>query len=122
MNISTAAAEAPADGADNLTAGQRIWLEHIRRCEKQGLKFSAYCAREGLSTTALYAVRKVLRAKGAIADVPSACSAPRFASVQLSHAAASLTLEALLPNNVQVRVSGSDASQLSAVLSTLARL
>ena len=48
--------------------------------------------------------------------------AAAFAAVRLSQPSASLTLEALLPNHVQVRISCDDATQTSALIVALSRL
>ena len=106
-----------------LTTKQGGWLEHIRRCESQGLSFPKYCEREGLNVNQLYAARRVLIDKGCLpGKEPTVCEAPRFAAVRLSQPNASLTLEVLLPNHVQVRISCDDAAQTCAVIVALSQL
>ena len=106
-----------------LTRTQRRWLEHIGKCDEEGLSYQAYCVREGLGVKGLYAARKKLAAKGLL---PSkrvvASSPPRFAAVRLSQPAASVSFEALLPNGVQVRLSCADTATAVPFIGALSRL
>jgi hypothetical protein len=122
MDKPTAAGDVNRDGQDGLTKGQQVWLEHIQRCEAQSLLFSKYCAREGLSAKALYAVRKVLQAKGALPGRPTKDEPPRFAPVRLSQPSATLSSDILLPSGVQMRVSCRDVEQVAQLAAALARL
>ena len=47
-----------------LTAAQRVWLEHLKRCEAQRCSSAAYAREHGLSVTALYSARKELTQRG----------------------------------------------------------
>jgi hypothetical protein len=99
-----AKSEGSRDGT-GLTPAQRSWLEHIRQCEAEGLTYKAYCQREGLKVGGLYAARKVLRGHDdAQASWAASGSPPRFAAVRLSHPDEGGTVEVLLPNGVQMRV------------------
>ena len=107
----------------NLTPTQRRWLRHIRRCDEEGLSFQVYCTREGLGVKGMYAARKTLVSKGCLPAKNVASSPPpRFAAVRLSRPNAAVTLEALLPNQVQVRLSCDNASDAARLIESLARL
>ena len=113
-------------GSENevgLTTKQRAWLAHIERCASEGSSFQKYCEREGLNVKRLYAARRVLIEKGCLpGKATTVGEPPRFAAGRLSQPSASLTLEALLPNHVQVRISCDDATQTSALIVALSRL
>jgi len=63
-----------------LTAGQQIWLMHLKRCEAQGVSSVAYALEHGLSVRALYGARKELTQRGVFhtggAAAPMASQAP----------------------------------------------
>ena len=111
-----------------LTPKQRDWLKHIRQCDEEGLTLQAYCTREGLGVKGMYAARKILIVKGrlpvkrAVPAPSAAATPPRFAAVRLSQPNAAVTIEALLPNQVQVRVSCHNASAATSLIESLARL
>lgn len=106
-----------------LTRTQRQWLKHIRRCNDEQLSYQAYCLREGLGVKGLYAARKQLVAKGVLPSTRGVSAVPpRFAAVRLSQPSASLTLEALLPNGVQVRLGCADVASSVPLIDALARL
>lgn len=106
-----------------LTPAQREWLGHIRRCEEEGLTYKAYCQREGLQVGGLYAARKVLRGFGCAPAQPApSISPPRFAAVRLAHAPVAGTLEVMLANGVQMRVSLSSIEDIARLVQDLSRL
>jgi len=47
-----------------LTARQRVGLEHLEACAKEGVSVRAYAQRRGLSAQNLYQLATVLRSKG----------------------------------------------------------
>ena len=106
-----------------LTPAQRAWLGHIRRCEEEGLTYKAYCQREGLKVGGLYAARKVLRGFGCAPAQPApSTSPPRFAAVRLAHAPVVGTLEVMVANGVQMRVSLSSVEDIARLVQDLSRL
>ncbi|MGH8217726.1 MAG: hypothetical protein ACREUT_04045 [Steroidobacteraceae bacterium] len=61
---------------EELTAGERRYLEHVRRAQSQGMGLSAYCRSIGLNPFALYSMRRQLRRKGVLGPAGSQ-EAPR---------------------------------------------
>lgn len=49
---------------DELTGGERRYLEHERRAREKGLALSQYCRSIGLSAYSLYSMRRQMREKG----------------------------------------------------------
>lgn len=125
MAVKEEDAAGTGDGRDEtgLTPAQREWLGHIRRCDEEGLTYKAYCRREGLRVGGLYAARKVLRGfdHGTAHPVPST-SPPRFAAVRLAHGPVTGTLEVMLANGVQLRVSLSSVEDITRWVQALSRL
>ena len=114
-----------AGGRDEsgLTPAQRSWREHIQRCEDEGLTYKAYCQREGLKVGGLYAARKVLRGNLRAEPSPSpSTSPPRLSAVRLAHAEVAGTVEVLLANGVQLRVSLSSVEDVTRLVQSLGRL
>ena len=109
--------EAKANGGrdeNGLTPAQRTWLDHIRQCETEGMTFAAYCSREGLPVSGLYAARKTLREKGTVArdGKRRRGSPPRFAAVRLAHRDDVGTVEVLCPDGVQMRITLHDVDRV----------
>ena len=50
-----------------LTARQRVGLEHLEACAQEGVSVRAYARRRGLSEQNLYQLATVLRSKGVVA-------------------------------------------------------
>jgi hypothetical protein len=123
-STSNGAGEAGGGRDDSgLTPAQRAWRDHIRRCEEEGLTYKAYCQREGLKVGGLYAARKVLRGADSGGAVPTPpTSPPRFAAVRLAHADAPGTVEVLLTNGVQLRVSLASVEAIGRLVQELGRL
>ena len=64
----------------SLTERQRFWYKHLQQALEQPLSLTEYAHRQGLSVSALYSAKGILKAKGVLADevaVPSA----RFSAV-----------------------------------------
>ena len=102
-----------------LTERQRYWLEHIQACEASGKGASAYAAEHGFRVGAMYAGKKMLVRKGALAGAQSS----RFQRVQTAAVTADQRWRIQLPNGVSVDFSGAvDAGPLSTVLNTAAHL
>jgi len=59
---------------EELTAGERRYLEHARRAQGAGLPLSEYCRSSGLSPNSLYSMRRQMREKGIL---PAASLAKR---------------------------------------------
>ncbi len=60
---------------EELTSGERRYLEHARRAENQSLPLSEYCRSMGLSPHTLYSMRRQMRRKGVLAPVVRAGAA-----------------------------------------------
>ena len=52
---------------EELTEGERRYLEHVRRARSQGMGLSRYCRSVGLNPFALYSMRRQMRRKGILA-------------------------------------------------------
>jgi transposase-like protein len=60
---------------EELTAGERRYLEHVRRAGSQGMELSQYCRSVGLNPFSLYSMRRQMRRKGLLAPAQQAASA-----------------------------------------------
>ena len=60
-----------------LTEKQQFWLSHVQACDESGQSMRAYADANGLSVTALYNWKSVLRGKGAL-DAPVRSSGKLF--------------------------------------------
>ncbi len=49
---------------EELTAGERRYLEHVRQARSQGVGLSQYCRSVGLNPFSLYSMRRQMRRKG----------------------------------------------------------
>ena len=49
---------------EELTAGERRYLEHVRQARSQGMGLSQYCRSVGLNPFSLYSMRRQMRRKG----------------------------------------------------------
>ena len=56
---------------EELTAGERRYLEHVERARNRGLVLSDYCRSIGLNPFALYSMRRQLRRKGKLPPAPA---------------------------------------------------
>ena len=108
--------------ATHLTNSQRGWLEHIQRCEGEGLPVSQYCTRERLNVKALYAARRALQTKGLVAAPKTSGSRQRFVPVRLPRPSAHVPTELVLPNGFGVRVTCADVEQVARLVHALGRL
>ncbi|MGH8295150.1 MAG: transposase, partial [Steroidobacteraceae bacterium] len=61
---------------EELTAGERRYLEHVHRASETGVTLSQYCRSVGLNPFALYSMRRQMRRKGTL---PPAQGIPRRA-------------------------------------------
>ena len=52
---------------EELTEGERRYLEHVRRARSQGMGLSQYCRSVGLNPFSLYSMRRQMRRKGILA-------------------------------------------------------
>ena len=52
---------------EELTEGERRYLEHVRRARSQGMGLSQYCRCLGLNPFSLYSMRRQMRRKGILA-------------------------------------------------------
>lgn len=102
-----------------LTERQRFWRDHLRRCEASGESVAAYAARHGLSRSAMYFFRRVLRARAKPLSAASPLASHRF--VRAGVASATLPCRAHLRNGVVIEF-GVAGEQLDAVLRSLAEL
>ena len=104
---------------DELTERQRYWLDHIQACEDAGKTIAEYAAEHGLAAQAMYAGKKKLVIKGALAtDKPA-----QFQRVHVSKPLVGCEWHIQMPNGVSVRFSGTvDAMALKTLLSTVATL
>ena len=102
-----------------LTERQQYWLDHIKACEASGKGATAYAAEHGFRVGAMYAGKKSLVKKGVLPVTRRS----RFQRVQAEAVSVGSQWHVQLPNGVSVDFSGTvDASSLSTVLSTAARL
>ena len=60
---------------EELTEGERRYLEHVRRASSQGMGLSQYCRSVGLNPFALYSMRRQMRRKGILAPVQQSARA-----------------------------------------------
>lgn len=54
---------------EELTAGERRYLEHVRQARSQGMGLSQYCRSVGLNPFSLYSMRRQMRRKGILPPV-----------------------------------------------------
>ena len=64
----------------SLTERQRFWYQHLQQAFEQPLSLTEYAQRHGLSVSALYSAKGILKAKGMLADEVAAKPA-RFSAV-----------------------------------------
>ena len=60
---------------EELTEGERRYLEHVRRARSQGMGLSQYCRSVGLNPFSLYSMRRQMRRKGILAPVQQSARA-----------------------------------------------
>jgi len=60
---------------EELTEGERRYLEHVRRARSQGMGLSQYCRCVGLNPFSLYSMRRQMRRKGILAPVQQSAKA-----------------------------------------------
>jgi hypothetical protein len=90
----------------SLTERQRFWHQHLQQAQEQQVPLTEYAQQHGLSTSALYAAKGVLKSKGVLRD-ETAGGTVQFSAVRVIGSAsgsctvriAGLTLElSLLPS------------------------
>lgn len=102
---------------EGLTARQRYWLDCIEECDRTGQTLKAYAEEREISVTMLYSWKKQLKQKGLLPGRRS-----RFQRVRIAEALPPSEWRILLPNGVQVTLSGPvDGAALSAVLDAALR-
>lgn len=60
---------------EELTAGERRYLEHVRQARSQGKGLSQYCRSVGLNLFSLYSMRRQMRRKGILPPAPQSATA-----------------------------------------------
>lgn len=60
---------------EGLTAGERRYLEHVRRARAKGLALSDYARSIGMNPYALYSMRRQMRRKGVLAPATAGSAA-----------------------------------------------
>ena len=60
---------------EELTEGERRYLEHVRRARSQGMGLSQYCRCVGLNPFSLYSMRRQMRRKGMLAPAQQRATA-----------------------------------------------
>ena len=102
-----------------LTDNQRRHLAHIRAAEQAGQTLKAYAAEHGLSLSALYSHKALLRKRGHLGDAQAS-----FARVQVAHPSSpTVALRIRLGNGILVEAGESmDPQALLALCQRLHRL
>jgi hypothetical protein len=65
-----------------LTERQRFWHQHLQRAQEQQVPLTEYAQQHGLSASALYAAKGVLKSKGLLCD-ETAVAAVQFSAVSV---------------------------------------
>ncbi|WP_439628601.1 IS66 family insertion sequence element accessory protein TnpA [Gemmata sp.] len=98
-------------------ARERQWRKRLARWKGSGLKISAFCAREGVTPTALAHWRKEIAARDARA---AGAGTPEFVPVHMTPPGAVGPIEVVLADGRVVRVPpGFDPAHLRAVVAAL---
>jgi len=66
----------------SLTERQRFWHQHIQQAHEQQVPLTEYAQRHGLSASALYAAKGVLKNKGVLRD-DTAAETVQFSAVRV---------------------------------------
>ena len=66
----------------SLTERQRFWHQHIQQAHEQQLPLTEYAQQNGLSASALYAAKGVLKGKGVLSD-ETAVGTVQFTAVRV---------------------------------------
>jgi hypothetical protein len=66
----------------SLTDPQCFWYQHLQQAHEQQVALTEYAQQHGLSASALYAAKGVLKGKGVLSD-EMAASAIRFSAVRV---------------------------------------
>ena len=102
------------DRIENLSDGQRRWLEHIRACEASGQRMSEYAREHGLGQKNFYNAKTRLIKRGILKSKSAAVS---FRRVELAYGPARFGCRVRLPNGVVVELElGSGAGGLGKLL------
>lgn len=67
----------------SLTERQRFWHQHLQRAHDQQVPLTEYAQQHGLSASALYTAKGVLKSKGVLSD-ETAVAAVRFSAVRVN--------------------------------------
>ena len=95
---------------------ERLWRNRLARWKGSDLKLSEFCAREGVTPTALARWRKEVAAR----DARAAADPPPFVPVHVTPAAFAVPLEVALGDGRVVRVPpGFEPAHLRAVVAAL---
>lgn len=57
-----------------ITPKQRYWLDHVKRADNSGLRYTTYARQENINHNALYNWKSILIKKGLLASAPSKAS------------------------------------------------
>lgn len=76
----------------SLTERQRFWHQHIQQAHEQQLSLTEYAQQNGLSASALYAAKGVLKSKGVLRDETAAATVQFSAVRVIGNAPASCTV------------------------------
>jgi hypothetical protein len=105
--------------SSSLTERQRFWHQHIQQAHEQQLPLTEYAQQNGLSASALYAAKGVLKSKGVLSD-EAAVGTVQFSAVRIiGDAPCSCTLR--LPGLILELSSLPSPNWLAALSQTLER-
>ena len=112
---------------DSLTARQREWLTHLQAWREQGGSLKAYAGTHGLSLSALYSARQLLRQRGVWQRSSQEASrriTPKLVPVRLKPMPEVASMyRVLLPNGVVLEVpEHADLARCRAMLDCVAQL
>jgi len=103
----------------SLTERQRFWHQHIQQAHDQQVPLAEYAQQQGLSASALYAAKGVLKSKGMLSD-ETAVTTVQFSAVRvIGSAPGSCTVR--LPGLILELSSLPSPSWLAALSQTLER-
>jgi len=72
----------------SLTERQRFWHQHLQQIHEQQVPLTEYALQHGLSASALYAAKGVLKRKGVLSDATVVATAIQFSAVRVIGTAA----------------------------------
>ena len=82
---------------EELTAGERRYLEHVERARSRGLVLSDYCRSIGMNPFALYSMRRQLRRKGKLPPAPPLSAARAQRGTQMRRPSALVAVRVAQP-------------------------